>query len=117
MNRSDDSPPIPLPRRPHGIESFRVDGTLEDESVHARWDGRWAVMSELLSERVELALAVEQALAEAGMTSAFSHASFRRAPEEFLLAVLTCCDVIHAAEFEIRGHHRVIAADTNGDDS
>jgi hypothetical protein len=110
-NRSDDAPAIPLPRRPYGIETFRVEGSLDREPVHARWDGRWAIVSNVLYERVALAQAVDEALAAAGVTPQLTHACLRRSPEEFMLAVVTCCDDIHVAEFEIRGHHRVITCD------
>ena len=111
LNRGDDAPPIPLSRRPCGIETFHVDGALEDEPVHAIWDGRWAIVSTALYERVELALAVDEALAEAGFAQQFYSAPLRRSPEEFMLAVLICCDDIDLAEFHIGGHHRVIAPD------
>jgi hypothetical protein len=111
VNRSADAPAIPLPRRPYGIETFRVEGTLDGEPVHARWDGRWAIVSCVLWERVALAQAVDEALAEAGLTPQFRHACLRRSPEEFMLAVVTCCDDIDVAEFEIRGHRRVITHD------
>ena len=110
MHSSDDALRVPLPRRPFGIETFRVEGTVEDEPAHAQWDGRWAIVSSLLCERVELAMAVDEALAEAGLTPQFEHPALRRSPEEFMLAVLTCCDNIDVAEFVIRGHHRVITA-------
>ena len=108
---SSASTPIPLRRRPCGIETFDVEGALDSDPVHARWDGRWVILSTVLYERVALALAVEEALAEAGLAPQCESATFRQSPEEFMLAVLTCCDYIDVAEFEIRGHHRVITAD------
>jgi hypothetical protein len=111
VNRGDDAPAIPLPRRPYGIETFRVEGTLDGAPVHARWDGRWAIVSSVLWERVALAQAVDEALAEAGTTPHFQHAGLRRSPEELMLAVVSCCDDIDVAEFEIRSHHRVITSD------
>ncbi|MDQ1433326.1 MAG: hypothetical protein QOF59_142 [Actinomycetota bacterium] len=107
----DDALRLPLPRRPYGIETFRVEATVEHEPVHAQWDGRWAIVSKLLCERVELAWAVEEAFVEAGVTSRFEHPALRRSPEAFMLAVVTCCDDIDVVEFEIRGHHRVITSD------
>ena len=109
LNSGDDAPPMPISRRPCGIETFRVEGIFEDELVRARWDGRWAVVSRVLYERVALAMAVDEALAEAGMTEPFDAAYVRRSPEEFMLAVLTCCDAIDRAEFEVGGYRRVIA--------
>jgi hypothetical protein len=110
LKSSDDTLRIPLPRRPFGIEKFRVEGTMEREPAHARWDGSCAIVSTLLCERVELTMAVDEALAESGAGPQFSHPAFRRSPEEYMLAVLTCCDDIRLAEFEIRGHHHVITA-------
>jgi hypothetical protein len=114
MNNGDDAPPMPLSRRPCGIETFCVEGTVDTEPVHALWDGRWATISTLLCDRVALALAVEEAFAEGGMTPRLDHESVRRSPEEFLLAVITCCDDIDIAEFEIRGRRRVIVPDSGG---
>jgi hypothetical protein len=108
-NRSDDAPPMPLPRRPYGIEAFRVEGTLDSTPVHANWDGRWAVFSAALYERVELALAVEEVFADSRLVAPFKFAPPSRSPEEVMLAVLNCCDDIDRAEFDIRGYHRVIA--------
>jgi hypothetical protein len=107
----DLASPIPLVRRLCGIETFDVEGALDSEPVHARWDGSWVILSTVLYERVALALAVEEALAEAGLAPQCQSATFRQSPEEFMLAVLTCCDYIDVAEFEIRGHRRVITAD------
>jgi hypothetical protein len=111
MNNANHAPPVPLSRRPYGIETFRVEGTVDAEPVHAQWDGRWAIVSTVLCERVALAIAVDEAFAEAGVTRQFEHEALRRSPEEFMLAVLTCCDDIDVAEFEIRGHRRIIAPD------
>jgi hypothetical protein len=109
LSNTDDAPPIPLSRRPFGIETFHVEGTLDSGPVHARWDGRWVMLSTALYERVELALAVEDVFADAGMAEPLQSTPWRPSPEEVMLSVLTCCDDIDRAEFDIRGYHRVIA--------
>jgi hypothetical protein len=113
MNCSDDAPPRPLSRRPYGIETFRVQGTLESQPVRAEWDGTWVILSTLLCDRVTLAMAVDEAFSDPGVAPQFrdAPAPLRGSPEEFMLAVLTCCDAIDFAEFDVDGYHRVIAHD------
>jgi hypothetical protein len=103
----DDATPLPLPRRPCGIERFRVEGVLDTERVHAEWDGRWLVASDLLLRSAELAMAVDEAFMEAGLGSAIDRDG--SAPEQLMLALVTSCDAIHIAEYQLQGHRRVIA--------
>jgi hypothetical protein len=110
-NRADHAPPVPLSRRPYGIETFRVVGTLDAEPVYAQWDGRWANGSRRLIERVALAKAVDAAFAAPDTAPTSRHPSPFGNPEEFLLAVLTCCDDIDVAEYEIGGHRRAVGSE------
>jgi hypothetical protein len=110
QSKRDETVPIPLSRRPCGIEMFRVEGCLDSEAVHAHWDGRWVTASKLLYERVALAMAIDEVFAEAEVAPALGE-HLRRSPEEFMLALLTCCDEIDLAEYEVRGYRRVIAPD------
>jgi hypothetical protein len=98
---------IPLSKRPCGIEAFRVEGSVDAERVQAQWDGRWATGSKILCERALLAIAVESALTEAGVGQL---AMPDGSPEELMLAMITCCDNIDVAEYQIKGHRRVITA-------
>jgi hypothetical protein len=107
-NRTDHSPPVPLSRRPNGIETFRVMGTLDTGPVYAQWDGRWAIGSRQLIERVALAMAVDAAFAAPGTEPDSRHPSPSGIPEQFFLAVLTCCDDTYVAEYEIRGQRRAV---------
>jgi hypothetical protein len=111
MNCSDDAPPRLLARRPYGIETFRVRGTLESEPVRAQWDGTWVILSTVLCDRVTLAMAVDEAFSDPGVAPQFRYAPLRGSPEELMLAVLTCCDAVDIAEFDVDGYHRVIAPD------
>jgi hypothetical protein len=103
------APPTPLWRRPPGIETFHVEGWIQDEWVYAHWDGRWLLMSRTLRDYAIVAFAVEAAFAEVGVDSAggsFSGSS----PEEVMLTFVTCCDQIDLAEYELGGQRRVIPA-------
>ncbi|MCU1465710.1 MAG: hypothetical protein JWM72_1638 [Actinomycetia bacterium] len=97
---------VPLPRRPCGIERFRVDGVLDTERVHAEWDGSWLVASDPLLRSAELAIAVDEAFSEAGVGNPIARDGW--APEQFMLALVTSCDAIHLAEYRLQGHRRVI---------
>ena len=99
----------PLLRRPFGIESFRIEGYVDAEPVHAEWDGRWLVGARLLCERVALAVAVDEVFAEAGIEPSLVGDPSNLSPEELMLALLTCCDEIDLAEYAVRGHRRVIS--------
>jgi hypothetical protein len=103
------APPTPLLGRPPGIEAFRVEGWIQVEPVYAHWDGRWLLMSTTLREYATVAFAVEAAFTDAGSDSAggsFSGSS----PEEVMLTLVTCCDEIEVAEYELRGELRAIRA-------
>ena len=64
---------MPLPRRPSGIETFRVEGAIDSDPVSAVWDGRWAVVSRVLADHVALAIAVDEAFADSGIPPSFEH--------------------------------------------
>ena len=105
----DDDPQIPLTKRPLGIEAFEVEGYVENEYVRAHWDGRVFVASKTLYRHAMVAVAVEAAFAEAG--TGVGHASVDElTPEELMLALVTCCDEIDVAEYELKGHRRVFGA-------
>jgi hypothetical protein len=104
----------PVSRRPSGIETFRVEGTIYEEPVHAQWDGRWMTATNSLCEMVAIAMAVDAAFVEAGLSLQLRAPLPDPAPEDYLLAVLACCDAIDVAEFEIQGCRRVIAPDVDG---
>ena len=104
-----DAPPIRLPRGPSGIESFRVEGCLGTEAVHAQWDGQWVRASATLREHAVLAMAVEQAFAEADF-SLSRHVAKASSPEALMLAMVVCCDQIDLVDYEIGGRRRVIRA-------
>jgi hypothetical protein len=104
---------MPLPRRPSGIETFRVEGAIDSDPVSAVWDGRWAVVSRVLADHVALAIAVDEAFADSGIPPSFEHQPDPGSPEAFMLAALTCCDDVHVAEFELRGHRRSVAPNTD----
>ena len=111
MERTQTPITIPLSRPPWGIETFRVEGTMGFEPVQALWDGRWVVVSEVLAEHAEIALAVEDALSDAPPTLEHAHWEAFTRPERLLLALVTCCDEIDVVEFDVWGERRVIASD------
>ena len=92
--------------RPFGIESFRIEGYVDAEPVHAEWDGRWLVGTRLLCERVPLAVAVDEVFAEAGIEPSLVGDPSDLSPEDFMLVLLACCDEIDLAEYEVGGHRR-----------
>ena len=100
---------VPLRKRPFGIEAFRVEGCIEAERVHAEWDGRWVHASTALWNHAQIAIAVEEAFVEVDARRARLEL-LRGAPEELMLAMITCCDAIDIAEYEVSGHRRVISA-------
>jgi hypothetical protein len=97
-----------LSRRPFGIESFRVVGCVGTESVHARWDGRWVWASQSFWECALVAIAVDEVFIEAG-TDQWRPSWVKGAPEELMLAMITCCDQIDVAEYKLHGHRRVVS--------
>ena len=105
----DDEVLIPLSRGPVGIEAFRVAGYISGEPLYAHWDGRLLRVSRTLYDYATVAIATEEAFAEAGFGPA-RRSSDGTSPEEFLLAVITCCEELDLAEYAIKGHRRVIAA-------
>ena len=105
-HRIDDAPPIPLRKRPLGIDAFRVEGRVGTERVHAHWDGRWLLATRTLYEHAMVAIAVDQAFAEAGIgLPRVSSGEFT--PEKLMLALVACCDRLDVAEYELKGHRRV----------
>ena len=98
--------------RPFGIESFRIEGYVDAEPVHAEWNGRWLIGTRLLCERVALAAAVDEVFAEAGIEPSLVGDPSHLSPEDLMLAILACCDEIDLAEYEVRGHRRVISRNT-----
>jgi hypothetical protein len=84
-------------------------GRISDESVCARWDGQSLIVSRTLWEHTMVAIAVEAAFAEGGTESRDGSAD-ASSPESIMLALVTCCDQIDVAEYELGGHRRVISA-------
>jgi hypothetical protein len=104
-----ETPRIPLSRRPLGIESFRVEGRIGTEAVHARWDG-WSVwMSQTLWDYTLTAVAVDEVFIEAGI-DALRPSGVKGGPEELMLVLITCCDQLDLAEYELHGNRRVMSA-------
>ena len=100
---------MPFSKRALGIEAFRVEGCVESKSVRAHWDGRWLVVSKILYRYAMVAVAVEAAFAEVGIGVGPASAD-ELTPEELMLALVTCCDQLHVAEYELKGHRRVFGA-------
>ena len=65
------------------------------------------VASRILRERVALAMAVDEVFADS--SEGRPNDDDRDAPEAVMLALLTCCDEIDLAEYEVCGYRRVIA--------
>ena len=105
----DEEALIPLARGPVGIEAFRVAGYISGEPLYAHWDGRWLRVSRRLYDYATVAIATDAAFAEAGFGPS-PRSSDAMSPEDFLLAMITCCTEIDLAEYAIKGHRRVIAA-------
>jgi hypothetical protein len=99
---------MPLSRRPFGIESFRVEGCVGTETVHARWNGRWVGASRTLWECVLVGLAVDAVFVDAGV-EAWRPSWMTGGPEELMLAMITCCDQIDVAEYKLHGSRRVVS--------
>jgi hypothetical protein len=108
-HRVDDEAPILFSKQPLGIEAFRVEGCVDRASVRAHWDGRWLVVSKTLYRHAMVAVAVEAAFAEAGIGVGRGSPD-ELSPEELMLALVTCCDQLHVAEYELKGHRRVFGA-------
>jgi hypothetical protein len=100
---------VRLRKQPFGIETFRVEGCIEAEHVHAEWDGRWVQTTTALWHLAQIAIAVEDAFVEVDARRARLEL-LDGSPEELMLAMITCCDAIEVAEYELSGHRRVISA-------
>ena len=92
-HRTNDTAPIRLSKRQFGINAFRVEGWVYSGPVRARWDGRWLFVSKTLWDHAMVAVAVEEAFAEAGISSPCRSPN-GRTPESLMLALVTCCDQI-----------------------
>jgi hypothetical protein len=90
------------------MESFRVEGLLASEHVYAEWDGSSVTASPDLLQLAELAVAVEEVFVEAGLAEGAWRRGRLREHEQLLLAVITCCDVLHRAECVVAGHRRAL---------
>ena len=100
----------PMHRRPGGIETFRVEGLLEGEPVNAEWDGRWVVASTNLLVYADLALAVDDAFGETAIGAWLDEGVVTGGPEQLMLALVTSCDAIDVAEYDLWGCRRTITA-------
>ena len=103
-----DMPPIPLSKRRSGINAFRVEGRVYTGPVRARWNGQSLLVSRTLWDHAMLAVAVEEAFAEAGVSWPCGLLD-RWSPEFLLLTLVTCCDEIDIVEYERDGYRRVIS--------
>ena len=104
---------MPLSGRPLGIESFRLEAWVGTEVVHARWDGRWVWASQTLWDCTLIAIAVDEVFIEAGI-DAWRPSWAKGGPEELMLAMITCCEQIDAAEYELHGNRRVVSVCMKG---
>ena len=104
----DETPQMPLSRRPFGIESFRVEGGVGTEAVHARWDGRWVAATRTLWELTMVAIAVDEVFIEAGI-DAWRPSWMKGGAEELMLAMITCCEHVDLAEYQLHGIRRVVS--------
>jgi hypothetical protein len=100
---------VPLRKRPFGIETFRVQGCIATGRVHAQWNGRWVEASTALWDQAQIAIAVDDAFLESDVRGSRLEL-LKGTPEELMFAMITCCDVIELAEYELSGHRRVISA-------
>ena len=103
----DDAAPIPLDRRPFGIEKFRVEGYLDSQVVRADRTGTGWSRAASCGNASRSAMAVDEVFADSSQGG--PNEDDRDAPEAVMLALLTCCDEIDLAEYEVCGYRRVIA--------
>jgi hypothetical protein len=85
------------------MESFRVEGLLASEPVRAEWDGSSLTASPDLLQLAELAVAVQEVFVEAGLAEGAWRRGRLGEHERLLLAMVTCCDVVHRAEYVVAG--------------
>jgi hypothetical protein len=93
------------------VESFRVEGLLDSEPVHAEWDGSSLDVSPDLLQLAELAVGVEEAFAEAGLGEAARRRRCFSEHEQLLLAIVASCDVVHLAECVVAGQRCAVRPD------
>ena len=94
---------------PDGLDSFRVDGSVDGRRVWATWNGRSVRLTELLYERARLLVAVDDIFLEAGVSAGPHPATLHGSPADVALTLARSCDVIDAVEYTHRGHHRSVA--------
>lgn len=99
---------VPVLARRVGIVTFRVEGVVDGERVEGRWDGEWLCATSLLYERSALVAAVEEIFGEPNAPGDQAWTA-GRSPEGIMLTLVTSCDVIDVAEYELNGRRRVIS--------
>jgi hypothetical protein len=60
-------------------------------------------------DQAQIAIAVDDAFLESDVRGSRLEL-LKGTPEELMFAMITCCDVIELAEYELSGHRRVISA-------
>ena len=91
-----------------GLESFRVDGSVDGHPVSATWNGRAVLLTELLYERARLLVAVDDVFIDAGMSAGPHPATLCGSPADVALTLARSCDVIEMVEYTHRGHQRSV---------
>jgi hypothetical protein len=99
---------VPLAPVAGDLVDFRIDGFLEGAPVRALWDGRAVRMTESLYRRAELAVAIDDVFVEAGLGPTRWRSTLSGPPSRVVLTLARTCDVVEAAEYTLRGHHRAI---------
>ena len=96
------------------MESFRVEGVLASQRVHAEWDGSSLTASPGLLELSELAVDIEEVFVEAGLADGVRRRRRLSEQEKLVLALVTCCDVVHVAECVVAGHRFALGGRRRG---
>lgn len=78
--------------------------------MHAEWDGSSLTGSTGLLQLAELAVAVDQAFVEAGLAEGARRRAGLSEQEQLMLALVTCCDAVHVAEYVVAGHRYALGA-------
>ncbi len=91
-----------LKRETSGIKEFAIDGLAMGNTVSARWDGEFLVMSRCLYELLCLARAVEDVFIELGIEERWR--ACRDAPSQVAIEILGGLDHVTRIDYEPDEH-------------
>jgi hypothetical protein len=100
---------IVLPDPGRDLYRFRLEGSVDDSSVSASWDGRVLEVADPLVARVALAQVVEAAYRDAGIEADGWVFSITECSRLAMLTLIELCDDLTSVEYETKtGRNKLV---------